>query len=367
MLQRPARDQTVHVLISTPSGVSGQGGIDRIMAALKGELERQRRDDVDVRFIASRGPGHVALSIVYVIGFCLRMAAARLAKRIDVVHINVSSFGSTYRKIVIAACARMLGIPYVLHLHGSQYQQFWKDDRSFVARRVRAMFGRAECVVVLGRMWRDFVASRAPAAADHITIVPNATEVPRLPHVGGGDAVHILFLGRVGARKGVPQLVEALERMSPLKTWRATIAGDGDVEAMRAKSASSELAGRVAFPGWVGPDQVASLIASADILVLPSFAENLPVSVIEGMAAGLAVVATPVGAVEDIIVDGQTGLLVAPGDVEALAGALTRLVEDPELRSRLGAAAMTVHRERLELGPFSDALCKIWKAAARRA
>ena len=82
------------------------------------------------------------------------------------------------------------------------------------------------------------------------------------------------------------------------------------------------------------------------------------------MAAGLAVVATPVGAVEDIITDGDTGLLVPPGDVPALTDALMRLVNDPQLRERLGKAAQAVHREYLELAPFAETICNIWKAAA---
>jgi glycosyltransferase involved in cell wall biosynthesis len=76
------------------------------------------------------------------------------------------------------------------------------------------------------------------------------------------------------------------------------------------------------------------------------------------------VVATPVGAVEDIIKDGETGLLVPPGDVTALADALLRLVNDPALRARLGSAAQAVHRECLELAPFAETICNIWKAAA---
>lgn len=364
MLQRLISDRKIHVLVATPSGVSGQGGIDRIMGALKQEFERQEIADIDVCFLASRGPGHVGLSIFYMLGFCLRMLKARLAGRADVIHINISVSGSTYRKMVIAAWARLLSIPYVLHLHGAQYQTFWKADRGFISRRIKALFEHADRVIVLGRLWRDFVASRAPGAAGNIVIVPNATEVPPLAHVGGGDHVHILFLGRIGDRKGVPQLLEALHRMSPVKNWRATIAGDGEVEAARTKSAALRIADRIAFPGWVGPDDVASLISSADILVLPSFAENLPMSVIEGMAAGLAVVATPVGAVEDIITDGQSGLLVPPGDVTALTDALSCLVEDPALRARLGAGAMAVHRERLELAPFVGAICDVWRSAA---
>jgi glycosyltransferase involved in cell wall biosynthesis len=354
----------LYVLVSTPSNLVGQGGIDRMMAALRRALLRRGGDDVDVRFLVSRGSGSVALSPLHVAGFCVRMAAARLAGRVDVVHINLSSHGSTYRKLVIAAVARALGIAYVLHLHGSQYQTFWKDDGGFLARRIAAMFEKAARVVVLGRAWRDFVEARAPGAAGRIVIVPNATESPVLEHVGGGESVHILFLGRIGERKGVPQLIEALGQIGDLGGWRATVAGDGEVEAARAAVAAAGLAGRVSLPGWVGTEEVAALIASADILALPSFAENLPVSVIEGMASGLAIVTTPVGAVEDIVLDGETGLLVAPGDVDGLAQALRRLVGDAALRARLGAAARQLHGERLELGAFAEALCKVWRAAA---
>jgi glycosyltransferase involved in cell wall biosynthesis len=99
--------------------------------------------------------------------------------------------------------------------------------------------------------------------------------------------------------------------------------------------------------------------------VLPSFAENLPLSIIEGMASGLAIVATPVGAVGDIVSDGETGLLVKPGDVDGLTEALTRTVTDPELRRRLGAAALAFHRQKLDVAPFTAAIERVWLEAAR--
>jgi len=365
MIEPVPPSRPLRVLVATPSNLVGQGGIDRMMAALGRALEKRGGSDIAVRFVASRGNGPVALSPLHVARFCMTMVAARLAGRIDVAHVNLSSHGSTYRKLVIAAVARALGIPYVLHLHGSQYQAFWTANDGFLTRRIRGLFEHAARVIVLGRAWRDFVAQRAPAAAGRIVIVPNATEIPALAHVGGGDRVHILFLGRVGARKGVPQLIEALAGIRGLGNWHATIAGDGEVEAARAAVVAAGLADRVTLPGWAGADEVASLIAAADILALPSFAENLPVSVIEAMASGLAVVATPVGAVEDIIRDGETGLLVAPGDVDGLAAALRRLVDDADLRARLGAAAERLHRERLELGAYAEALCAVWRAAAR--
>jgi glycosyltransferase involved in cell wall biosynthesis len=355
--------KVLNVLVATPVAATGQGGIDRVMGALKSELERDPRGTA-ATFGATRGGGSLALSPLYMARFLARMLAMRARGGLDLVHINLSSRGSTYRKLLIAATARALGVPYVLHLHGANYRTFWTDDRPWLNRRIRVMFEGAARVVVLGRVWRDFVAERAPGTAGRIVIVPNASAPPLLPHVGGGELVHILFLGRIGDRKGVPQLGEALFRMKGVPGWRATIAGDGNVDAARAKAAEYGLTDRVDLPGWVGPDCVAEHIASADILVLPSFAENLPVSIIEAMAAGVAVIATPVGAVEDIVMDGETGLLVPPGDVEALTAALTRLVADPALRRRLGAAGLALHREKLDLVPFAEAMQRVWAQAA---
>lgn len=365
MLERNTRSRSLDVLVATPSGGTGQGGIDRVMGGLRDELARQGDTGLTVRFGATRGPGHIALSPLYLGRFLLRMAGLKASGRLDVVHINLASAGSTYRKLQIARLARLLGVPYVLHLHGGDYPNFWKPDDSPLSRNIRTMFAGAARIIVLGETWRRFVISRAPEVSDAIAVLPNAAARPSLPHVGGGARPHILFLGRIGDMKGVPQLGGALHRMRHLDNWRATIAGDGHVEAARARAAEYGLADRVDLPGWVDGNRVAELIASADILVLPSFTENLPLSIIEAMASGLAVVATPVGAVPDIVRDGETGLLVPVGDVEALAAALTRLVEDHPLRQRLGAAGLRLHRERLDLAPYARAVGEIWLQAAR--
>ena len=121
--------------------------------------------------------------------------------KLDLVHINLASDGSTYRKLQIAALARRLGVPYVLHLHGADYAEFWTDDRPWLNRRIRAMFAGAARIVVLGRVWRDFVAGRAPETAGRIVIVPNASaSIRRSPMSAGAARSHILFLGRIGER-----------------------------------------------------------------------------------------------------------------------------------------------------------------------
>lgn len=354
----PAR---LRVLVVTPLGRGGMGGIDRMMDAVAGQLAAAPPPDMQVSFQTTRGQGHIAWSPLLV----LRVVLAAAGRRPDVVHINLSSHGSTVRKLAVSRALRLLGIPYVLHLHGSRFRGFWDKAGPRLSSEIRSMFAAAACVIVLGRAWSDYVGARVPETAPQITILPNATPpAPALdpPDRTGGPV--ILFLGHVGPRKGVPQLVEALAGLKDRPGWRAVIAGNGAVDQTRAQLAERGLSDRVTMPGWVGPADVARLLAAADILVLPSFEENLPMSVIEGMAHGLAVVTTPVGATEDIIEDGKTGLLVPPGDAAALRDAIARLLADPDLRMRLGGAARAFHRQHLEIAGYVERLTAIWRAVA---
>jgi glycosyltransferase involved in cell wall biosynthesis len=254
----------------------------------------------------------------------------------------------------------------VVHLHGSRFRTFFDEANPSVQAAARLLFARARRVIVLGRVWKDFIADHVPDARDRIAVLPNAAPaIPSGPPRQDAAGPVVLFLGRVGVRKGVPQLIDALQRISGIGGWRAVIAGDGDVAETRAQVASLGLSSRVDVPGWVEPDGARALLASSDILVLPSFDENLPMSVIEGMSAGLAVVATPVGAVADIIHDGETGLLVPPGDSVALADALRKLATDAALGRRLGDAARDYHRRHLDMAPYLERLTAIWTEAAR--
>ena len=344
------------VVVATPLGQGGMGGVDRVTDMLR---DACRTDpDVTVAFVTTRGPGSIVASPLYLIMAILNLAALRLAGRADLLHINLGQKGSTLRKLTICGTARLLGTPYVLHLHGAGYRDYWDRANPVLARAIEAMFVRAAAVIVLGSVWSDYIRCKVPEAT--VVVLPNATPAPDSPPPRLGRAEpHMLFLGEVGPRKGVLELIAALKHIEALP-WRATIAGNGQVEAARAQAAAAGLTERISFPGWIGPLKVKTELADADILVLPSHEENLPMSVIEGMAYGLAVVASPVGAVGDIVEDGVTGLLCEPGDIDALARALRRTLESPELRSRLGSAARAFHRRHLDADAYYERLKALW-------
>ncbi|WP_198030108.1 glycosyltransferase family 4 protein [Bradyrhizobium sp. Tv2a-2] len=335
-----------------------------MMAELRCALRVDRFANIKVSFVTTRGPGSILLSPLFLAQAIVRLVLLRLLGRADVVHINLSAFGSTYRKLILARISRISGLPYVLHLHSDQFDRFWDSQGSILKKEIDLMFLRSERIIVLGNYWKRVVSDRVPDCSAKIIIVPNATRAAgfRDPNIMK-QAADILFLGRLGLRKGVPELVRALASLGSKSGWRATLAGDGAVGDTRAAVERAGLGDRVSVPGWVGPAQVEALLRAANILVLPSFSENLPMSVIEALAHGAAVVCTPVGALPDLIEHERTGLIVEPGDVEGLASALGRLIDDPELRQRLGENGRTLHKTRLAIEICAERLVAIWTEA----
>jgi glycosyltransferase involved in cell wall biosynthesis len=351
----------LQVVIFTPAGTGGQGGIVRMMDELRCALQVDRFAKIKVCFVTTRGCGSIFLSPLFLAQAIVRLVLLRLLGRADVVHINLSAFGSTYRKLILARISRICRLPYVLHLHSDQFDQFWDSRGSILKKEIDLMFLRSQKIIVLGNYWKQVVSDRVPDCSAKIVIVPNATRTAdfRDPNIMK-QAANILFLGRLGPRKGVPELVRVLASLGSKSGWRATLAGDGAVSDTRAAVERAGLGDRISVPGWVGPAQVEALLRAANILVLPSFSENLPMSVIEALAHGAAVVCTPVGALPELIEHERTGLIVEPGDVEGLASALGRLIDDPELRQRLGENGRTLHRTRLTIEICAERLVAIW-------
>jgi glycosyltransferase involved in cell wall biosynthesis len=173
------------------------------------------------------------------------------------------------------------------------------------------------------------------------------------------------MLGRLEPRKGVPELLAALGSDSlKARAWRAVLAGDGDVEGTRQRAAALGLADRIEVPGWIAAERAEALLEAADILVLASHAENMPMSVLEALAHRVAVVTTPVGTTPEILQDGVSALLVPPGDVAALAEALARLIDQPALRAEIAAGGQAVFRRDLDIALSADRLTALYRAAA---
>jgi glycosyltransferase involved in cell wall biosynthesis len=351
-----------YCFLVAPSEQRG-GGMGRVADYL---VQTARADVGMPRYIGidPRGSGHVLWSPFHVLVAMARLALGAILRNVALVHFNVAERGSLWRKGVLILWARALRLPIVLHLHAAQIIEYYRGLPRLCRSLVRSIFASAVCCIVLGDLWRRFVIDELGVDASKVVILYNGVpraRVSRKVHPSSSE-FRILFLGNLMERKGVTDLLEALA-CKPIceLSWHATFAGGGPVEFYSRKADSLGLQSRVLFPGWVDQRHAAELLAASDVLVLPSYDEGLPLVILEALTAGVPVVCTPVGAIPEVLEDGKSALFVPPGDRQALADVLTRLVREPALRERLTAEGRALYEREFSVEVFAGRVAGIYR------
>ena len=180
------------------------------------------------------------------------------------------------------------------------------------------------------------------------------------------DGHQLLFVGRMAQVKGVPLLLNAVASLSKShpKT-HLTLIGDGpDRAALEKQAETLGIIDHVSFEGYQSQAAVSKALSASDIFVLPSFAEGVPVVLMEAMAAKRAVLTTRIAGIPELIEDGQSGVLVTPGDQNALTQSLATLLDDPALRDRLGAKARTKVQAEFNITTEAAKLAMLFKGTS---
>ncbi|WP_041678597.1 glycosyltransferase family 4 protein [Rhizobium etli] len=346
-----------------PGGCENGGGIGRLV----GYISSTVREAGETHLVTDTRGRRWSLitSPMRLLGAILMMAKDRIIAPARIHHIHVAGRGSTARKLILTEAARFLGCSHILHLHDYDYASDFAARSPRQQMLIRRMFQNADQVVALGQRDRMTLTTLLGVDERRVAVIRNCVPDPGARSVHVGKMPLIVFLGRLSERKGVGELLLALSHpMMKELQWRAVLAGDGPVEDYRRQAAALGLSDLVKMPGWLGADEAQALCARADILVLPSHAEGLAMAVVEGLAHGLAVVTTRVGAHGEVISDGETGVFVPVGDKDALAAALARLVSDPEIRNRLSAKARAHYLNQFSMKAYMRSLEKLYDAVS---
>lgn len=343
MSSRPTRGAAREVLWASTS-LATKGGVTSCVRTL---LATPLREAWAIRHIGTHRDGGKATK-VGAFASALPAFVVALARRPVLVHLHMASYGSFVRKATLAGLARSAGVPVVVHLHGGEFDQFHDRAPRPVRAAIRVTLERAAAVLALGDQWAQRLHRIAPRA--RVLVVPNSvTPVGPARQPDAGDPVRVVYLGAIEDGKGSFVLLDAWAKVSAAAATpaRLVLAGNGQVARARARVAELGLGATVTVREWQSPVEVAELLRSAQVLTLPSFAEGQPMAVLEAMANGLCVVATDVGGIPELLgADG--GLLVPPRDVDALADALLRAVDDPEERVVRGERALQRVRDRFD-------------------
>jgi glycosyltransferase involved in cell wall biosynthesis len=344
------------VMIGT--GLDTRGGVSAVVRvyAEQGLLERH-----GVRYIATHCDGSKWRKLRQAVGAWLRYMGLLLRGGVALVHVHSASGPSFWRKSAFVLPSLLFGVPVVLHMHGGGFMHFWQRAH-WPGRQalIRAVFERSAVVLALSDQWRAALQRLFPAA--RVRTLVNPVPLPADAAPLDGAVPTVLYMGLLAREKGVFELVEAwaqVQRACP--SARLLLGGVGQDAALREAAQLLGVGESVELLGWVSGEEKQRRLGEAWVLALPSHAEALPMAVLEAMAQGVPVVASRVGGIPLAVREGQDGLLMEPHDVPALADALLRLLQDDELRRRMGASAREHVQQRFSAVVTLPQLSLLWE------
>ena len=185
--------------------------------------------------------------------------------------------------------------------------------------------------------------------------------VDRRDALAPGAKLQLLFLGNLSERKGVSDLISAISKsqVAKLDNFEAIFAGKGDIEGYTAKAKEQGVDKVISFVGWADQKKAATLMANADVLVLPSYDEGLPLVILEALANSAAVICTPVGEIPNELQDGRDAVFVQPGDINGLANAIDSILGNPALRKKLEQGGRALYERKYSLDMFADSIALV--------
>lgn len=269
----------------------------------------------------------------------IRFLRMLLLNQVSFVHIHAAMYGSFWRKSFFAQTARLFGVPVIMHLHGSEMQTFYNSLSPSLKRLVKYSLETSSLVIVLSQSWKTFVSSIAPMA--NVVIVNNYVAPPKDVSFDQKDnKFEVLFMGVLGHRKGIYDLLKSWKLISEQVPYaKLRVGGNGEIEKAKQMAEDLGVSSSVEFLGWVSGENKLQYLANADVFVLPSYNEGLPMSVLEAMSWQKAVVTTRVGGIPELVTDTEDGLLVDAGNVDQLTNAILRLSQDLNFRRQIAKNA----------------------------
>lgn len=337
---------------------------------------------------SNRGKGRVsARTLIALARLWVTVIVKALSFRPQVLYLylaqNRTGFG---RDALVLLTARALGARVVAHVRGGNFENFYRHASPLEAAMIRLTLRRVARLVVVAERFSSQFAALVPAGS--IRVLYNGIDDEMLAALAAArtaapSTCTLLYMGHLSTAKGFGDLLQALPAvLEACPTLRLRVAGEWLEDERnihfdeRGRPLPSQLKGeaewralqaryaaRLQYLGVLEGSAKIEALREADLLVLPSYSEGFPMAVLEAMAAGLALVVTPVGALPEILEDGVHARFVPIGDVAALGRAVTQLASDPAARRAMGARNRALVEQKFRFATVSAELETILRDA----
>lgn len=279
---------------------------------------------------------------LFAFGYMRIVLRLMLDRKVQILHLHCAADASFWRKAQLVRLGKFFKRKVILHIHSSRFKDYYAEATRKKKKWILKTLCGADVVIVLSNSWKEwFVGIGVPS--DKLIVLHNITSYPTLVSSAKVDdgKIHLLFMGEIGPRKGVFDVVRSIANhktdLSRKIVFR--IGGNRNEDVLKKMIADANLQDIVNFEGWVGGLKKIELLNWANLFILPSFNEGLPISVLEAMSYRLPIITSAVGGIPEVVSNGENGTIVTPGNDEEIYAAIKKYVDSPQLLCSEGASS----------------------------
>jgi len=332
-----------------------QGGISSVL-----KLYKEKLKGLDMSFLGSYSGKNRLRDLCCFIYTLIMTFFICMTDKKAIFHINTASNGSYFRKSIITRLCLLFGRKVILHIHGGGFIDFIENSKPKKKKAIITLLGRVHHIIVLSDFWLE--SYKKYLDADKISVLYNPCGIiDKTYRPRSNIKTRIIFVGTLCKDKGVYDLIQSIRSLDK-NSYILELYGNGEVEQVRSLVKTYALTDKIHVYNWISRSELYNVYESSDILILPSYAEGMPMSILEAMGKGLPVIATNVGGIPDTIVDGYNGYIVSPGDINALRDKINLLISDKHLREHMGKASLELATARYSMDEISTNLKNIYNS-----
>ncbi|MHA1846000.1 MAG: glycosyltransferase family 4 protein [Promethearchaeota archaeon] len=319
----------------------------------------------DRKYHNNRGTNLNLLNIYYFIRHFFQWLYKLIFYKPDIVHYPITSYWNLEKSIIFLVLGGIFKAKMIGHLHGGAFNKFWNDISGKRRKFATKFLNSLNHLVVLGKYWEAFMKKQIKA---DISVVYNPIDNYFENATKNSDIENrnnILFVGSVGKRKGVFDIVECANLLKNKIDFKINIVGPqettDDIEKISNLIKKYNLKKYINLVGPLYGKQKINIFNNSAIFLFPSYNENFPLVIIEAASAGLAIITTPVGALPEFFEHNKSVIFIEPGNIDQISKAIVELINDDEKRILLGKAAREVFLSKLNRKKIFESLDQIYQ------
>lgn len=351
------------VLLIGPSPYRAQGGMASVLKDILRSEQLNRRYELDMHesyiegSLVKRGVFSVAAFFKFL----------RKYKEYELFHVHMASYTSTFRKGCYIRFLKRHGKKVLLHVHGGEYLKFYNGLSEKKRKEVDNIWKKSDLIIVLSEEWKERFVQLF--GLKKIVVLNNGIDVETYSKGVCSVEEHrnaFLMLGRLEEEKGIYDLVEAVSiAVKTNPKIRLFAAGSGEKEKVQNLIREKGLTEHIKLVGWLDLNQKLELMQQVSTVILPSHNEGLPMSILEGMAAGKAIISTTVGAIPEVISE-ENGILFPPKDIQCLAEAILRCSLEPMMLRDMSEKNIEKIKKQYSMKKMHEKLAEYYDTCMKR-